>query len=75
MSIIQKKYNVVPMYHYRDCLRLCFMHLIQEDLDSVSSEWNSHRIRPLRDSDCPPGHPNELYFMPQILGMEIYIMP
>ena len=47
----------------------CFMHLIQEELQRVKFEWNSHRIRPIRNTECPPGHPNELYFMPEILGI------
>lgn len=47
------------------------MDLIQLDWNTVRMEWNSHRIRPSRTSDCPSGHSNELYFMPQING-QIY---
>lgn len=57
--------------HNRDCLRLCFQHLVQEDLDRVRKEWNTHRMRVTRSSSCPPGYPNELYFLPEILGIII----
>ena len=56
---------------YRYCLRLSFMELIQKDLNRARSEWNLHQIRPPRTSANPSGHPNELYFLPQILGIQI----
>jgi hypothetical protein len=37
-----------------DCLRFCFMHLIEELCRTVV-EWNSHRIRPSVDSSSLPG--------------------
>jgi hypothetical protein len=56
------------LFYFSDCLRFSFMHLVQRDLSKVQAEWNSHRLRPVRNSECPSGHPNELYFMPEILG-------
>ena len=53
---------------YRDCLRFCFMHLIQEELDTVVHEWNTHRIRPSKDCTIPAGIPDELFFLPQLQG-------
>ena len=53
---------------FRDCLKFCFMHLIEKDLGRAVSEWNTHRIRPSSNSS-PPGHPDELFFMPQLIGM------
>ena len=47
-----------------DCLRFCFMTLLQQDLDSVRRHWNTHRIRPSAVAVCPPGVPDELYFLP-----------
>ena len=44
------------------------MQLIQNDLDRVKLEWNSHRLRPVRNSVCPSGHPDELFHLPQLLG-------
>jgi len=47
-----------------DCLRFCFMHVIQIDLDDVRRAWNTHRIRPSRDARCPAGLPDELFYLP-----------
>lgn len=44
------------------------MDLIQKELDQIRREWNAHPIRPSKTSDSPSGHPNMLYFMPEILG-------
>ena len=45
------------------------MHLVQKDLDRIKAEWNCHRIRESRLSCCPSGYPNELYQLPQLLGI------
>jgi len=47
-----------------ECLRFCFMALLQRDLDSVRRQWNTHRIRPSAGAVCPAGVPDELYFLP-----------
>ena len=52
---------------YSDCLRLCFMKVIQQELDRARIEWNYHRLRPV-NSVGPSGHPNKL---PQLLGKVI----
>lgn len=53
---------------YRDCLKFCFSHLIQKDLYQFIREWNCHRIRHNTAAHAVNGHPNELYFMPQLQG-------
>ena len=50
------------------CLQFSFMALIQEELDRVASELNSHRIRQSRMAECPPGIPDELYFLSMLSG-------
>ena len=47
-----------------DCLRFCFLKLVQNDLDEVRRDWNTHRIRPSRDAHCPAGVPDELFYLP-----------
>jgi len=49
-----------------ECFRFCFMDVIQKDLDEIRRQWNTHRIRPSSGSRCPPGIPDELYYLPQI---------
>jgi hypothetical protein len=58
---------------HRDCLRFCFMHLIQRELDAVVHEWNTHRIRIGKNQLVPAGIPNELFFLPQVQGTINYI--
>ena len=43
-----------------DCIRFCFLKLLQHDLD----DWNTHRIRPSRDAQCPGGVRDELFYLP-----------
>ena len=47
-----------------ECLRFCFMGVLQQDLDEVRCQWNTHRIRPSAGSRCPPGIPDELFYLP-----------
>ena len=50
------------------CLQFSFMVLIQQELDLVATEWNSHRIRKNRMAECPSGVPDELYFLSEFSG-------
>lgn len=73
MSIGRSLKSVLAHYHitftmHSDCLRFCFMHLIQEELNTLSHEWNSHRIRRSKDCSIPAGIPNALFFLPQVQG-------
>ena len=47
-----------------DLLRYCFMQTLRSDLVEVAAMWNVHRIRPSVGARCPPGIPDELYFLP-----------
>ena len=40
-----------------DCLRLCFMPLIQQELHTVAKQWNLHNIRPSHNAESPSGRP------------------
>ena len=44
------------------------MHIIQQELDILVREWNTHRIRPSKDCFVPAGIPDELFFLPQVQG-------
>ena len=45
------------------------MHLIQQELDQVAHEWNTHTIRSSKHCFVPAGVPNELYFLPEVYTM------
>lgn len=53
------------------CLQFSFMALIQQELDLVATEWNSHRIRKNRMAECPSGVPDELYFLSEFSGKAV----
>ena len=42
--------------------------LLQQDLDCFRNEWNDHAIRKSA-VDSPGGIPDDLYDMPETLGM------
>ena len=47
-----------------ECLRYCFMAVIQSDLDEIRRHWNTHRIRPSVGSRCPAGILDVLFYLP-----------
>ena len=52
-------YNDENVIH-RECLRFCFMDLIQDELNRVVLERNPHRIRPSTNLESPSGRPDIL---------------
>jgi hypothetical protein len=60
-----------------ECVRYCFMNLLQADLDKFQVHWNTHRIRPTVGARCPAGIPDELYFLPRLGATDccLYIDP
>ena len=57
-----------------ECLRFCFLPLIQVQLNQFVENWNEHRIRRQR-MEVPSGIPNVLYFQPEIFGSTDYSFP
>lgn len=51
-----------------ECLRFCFSHLINLDLQLTKREWNTHNIRKQKNGDVQPGKPNFLYYNPESSG-------
>lgn len=50
------------------------MHILQQELDTVAHEWNTHRIRIGKNCLVPAGIPNELHYLPQVQGdMELHM--
>jgi len=60
---------------HRECLKFCFMDLIQSELHRVVLEWNVHRIRPSTNLESPSGKPDILYFLPELTGAQHYGIP
>lgn len=47
-----------------ECLRFCFMPMIQGELNKVATHWNLHMIRPLHNVESPSCRPDVLYYVP-----------
>ena len=50
---------------FRDCIRFCFMDVLQTQLDEVRTLWNTHLMRKSRKVT---GVPDELFYIPDIQG-------
>ena len=55
-----------------ECLRYCFMEVIQTELNKIVQRWNLHEIRSQRHSDIPSGKHVLLYYVPEIFGGHDY---
>ena len=51
-----------------ECLRFSFFGILQTELDETKELWNNHRIREVKNVECPGGIPNVLYHAPQVTG-------
>ena len=60
---------------HRECLKFCFMDVIQSELHRAALEWNVYRIRPSNNVESPPGKPDVLYFVPASAESQDYMTP
>lgn len=60
--VAEGKFDPSLNYHIQFA-RLCFMKILQNELDETRNLWNSHRIRNDRNSECPGGRPDYLYYL------------
>ena len=61
---------LVHVFTCSECLRFCFNHLLQQELDQFVMEWNSHRIRRNQRS-AVAGIPDQLFWMSHLSGIVI----
>ena len=52
---------------HMQCLWFCYSRVIQNELDKVKEQWNSHYIRKSHH-DTIPGVPDILYYLPENSG-------
>ena len=55
-----------------ECLWFSFSNLLQEELNEIRHQWNTHYIRQSRH-DTLPGRPNELYYLPENVNAENHV--
>lgn len=53
-----------------ECLKFCFIDVLQMELHRVAQEWNLYRIRPSNN-----GKPDILYFVPETVDAQDYSCP
>ena len=54
-----------PSFPYHlEAARFSFMGILQNELDETVNIWNNHRIRSVRNAECPGGRPYALYYLP-----------
>jgi len=59
----------------RECLKFCFIDVLQIELHRVAQEWNLHRIRPSNNAECPSGKPDVLLIVPETVDAQDYSCP
>ena len=52
----------------KECLRFCFMEIIQKDLNGTPRRWINHRIRYNQNSECPTDRPDILHVSPKLFS-------
>ncbi|KAH3751133.1 hypothetical protein DPMN_185679 [Dreissena polymorpha] len=57
-----------------ECLRFCYIPLIQHDLNYFTHLWNSHRIRQQRHMEAPDGIPTVMYKYPEAYGTRDFLI-
>lgn len=57
----------------RFCLAYCYYHILEDELHSFQTDWNTHRIRKSHGARCPGGVPDDLYLLPQLNGMHVIV--
>lgn len=58
-----------------ECIRFCFIKLLNKDLVRVKRFWNQHTMRRNNAIDFPGGKPDVLYFQPERYTARDYKMP
>lgn len=58
----------LDLHYHLECLRFCFIGILQSELDETVRLWNNHRIRRNYYAVCPSGRPDTLYYAPDITG-------
>ena len=48
-----------------DCIRFCFMSILQKELADIANQWNYHLLSPNRNN-TPSGRPDVMYFLPHL---------
>ena len=54
--------------NHLQCIRFCFLPILQRELNDTVVLWNNHYIRATKNGECIPGRPAVLYYTPTTSG-------
>lgn len=57
-----------------ECIRYCFMDVLQKELNQVVIQWNQHTMQVKKNNESPGGKPDILFFVPDSCGTRDYIV-
>eukprot|EP00794_Sanderia_malayensis_P015232 gene15232-biopygen12685 len=53
---------------HQECLKFCYIKLLQDELHRIMVLWNTHKIRPQRNADVPSGRPDMMFMVPDLFN-------
>ncbi|KAK6165587.1 hypothetical protein SNE40_022489 [Patella caerulea] len=53
----------------------CYLNAIQKEINDMVENWNYHKIRPSKNSECPHGRNIIMYAMPDLYQVEDHLKP
>lgn len=53
-------------------LQFCFTELLRNEVNAIFFDWNNHRIRKMRNANCPSGVPEVIFQFPRLFGSRDY---
>lgn len=75
MNDLRKREASLVGSHEHTCLvRFVFMDVLQRDLDECRERWNTHTIRPVKQSCCPSGKPDVMYYLSHRFVSRRYVL-
>ena len=67
-------YNDLDPIH-EQCIKFCFMDVLQKELYQVATEWNIHHITSKMNHEGPAGKPDVMYYTPTLYDAQDYGFP
>ncbi len=52
----------------RFCVAYVYVDLIERELSEFLTTWNTHKMRKTRSANCPGGIPEDLFYLPHLVG-------
>jgi hypothetical protein len=61
---------MITLFFFRKTLAFIFIPVLQREMQTFMNMWNTHRIRPQKDTFLPNGVPDRLYNFPAHYNLE-----